>query len=76
MNAYVGIDIRHYQSGKSQTQDHINKRGKKRARMILFYMVRNMIRVQHYAANHIIDYYYKLKKDLPLKKGRSPPLPV
>jgi transposase len=27
-NAYIGIDIRRYQSGNYLAQDHINKRGK------------------------------------------------
>lgn len=62
LNAFVGIDIRRYQSGKSQAQDHINKRGNKKARMILYFAIRNMVRQQHAASNHIVDYYYKLKK--------------
>lgn len=70
LNAYVGIDIRRYQSGKSLALDHINKRGNKRARMILFFAVKNMIRAQHHAPNHIVDYYYKLKKGPSPKKEK------
>lgn len=70
LNAYVGIDIRRYQSGKSYAQDRINKRGNKRARMILFFAIKNMIRAQHHAPNHIVDYYYKLKKGPSPKKEK------
>lgn len=66
-NAYIGIDIRRYQSGKYLAQDHINKRGNPKGRKILFYIVKNMIKAQHAAPNHIVDYYYKLKKQ-PLPK--------
>lgn len=61
LNAFVGIDINRYQSGKYLRQDHINKRGDPKARMILYLIVKNMIRAQHTAPNHIVDYYYQLK---------------
>ena len=67
LNAYVGIDIRHYQSGKYLGKDHINKRGNAKARKILFFTIRNMISQQKAASNHVVDYYYKLKKQ-PLPK--------
>jgi transposase len=66
-NAYIGIDIRRYQSGKYLAQDHINKRGNPKGRKILFFIIKNMIRAQHSAPNHVVDYYYKLKKQ-PLPK--------
>ncbi len=66
-NAYIGIDIRRYQSGNYLAQDHINKRGNPKGRKILFFIVKNMIKAQHAAPNHIVDYYYKLKKQ-PLPK--------
>lgn len=62
INAYVGIDIRTYQSGTLQKKERINKRGNARARKILFFVVRNMLRKQKSAPNHIVDYYYKMKK--------------
>lgn len=62
LNAYVGIDIRTHQSGKMKKKDRINKRGNARARMILFFTIRNMLKTQKTAPNHIVDYYYKLKK--------------
>ena len=62
INAYVGSDIRTHQSGTMKKRDRINKRGNARARMILFYTVRNMLKVQKSGPNHIVDYYYKSKK--------------
>ncbi|OJG93702.1 hypothetical protein RV18_GL003631 [Enterococcus termitis] len=44
VNAFVGIDTRRYQSGKYLAQDHINKRGNPKARKILYFTVKNMIR--------------------------------
>lgn len=67
MNAYIGIDIRTYQSGTIQKKDRINKRGNAKARMIFFFIVRNMLRVQKASPNHIVDYYYKMRKQ-PFKK--------
>lgn len=62
LNAYVGIDIKRYQTGNTQYRDTINKRGNKKARRLLFWVVMNIIRGQRHYDNHIIDYYYKLKK--------------
>ncbi|GGA65624.1 hypothetical protein GCM10008025_06780 [Ornithinibacillus halotolerans] len=62
VNAFIGIDIRRYQSGKYAGQDRINKRGNPKGRKILYLIIRNMIRQQKAAPNHIVDYYYKLKK--------------
>lgn len=62
MNAYIGIDIRSYQSGTLQKKDRINKRGNAKARMIFYFIVRNMLRVQRTSSNHIVDYYYKMRK--------------
>lgn len=70
LNAYVGIDIRTHQSGTIRKKDRINKRGNARARMILFFTVRNMLKVQKKAPNHIVDYYYKLKKQPYSKKDK------
>lgn len=62
MNAYVGIDIRTYQSGSVHYKDRIQKRGNSRARMILYFSIQNMLKKQKVIENHLIDYYYKLKK--------------
>ena len=62
MNAYAGIDIQRYQSGKLQYQDRINKRGNKRLRKILFFMIMTMISKRKKSQNQIVDYYDQLKK--------------
>ncbi|MCC9079221.1 IS110 family transposase [Enterococcus faecium] len=49
LNAFVGIDIRRYHSGKYTGQDRINKRGNPKARKIIFFTIRNMIRQQRAA---------------------------
>lgn len=68
LNAFAGIDIRRYQSGKFKGQDHINKRGNPIARKLLYFAVGNMIRQQHNAPSHIVDYYYHLKQKRPYPK--------
>ncbi|BAP85452.1 transposase [Paucilactobacillus hokkaidonensis JCM 18461] len=62
LNDYIGIDLNRYQSGKYQRQDHINKRGNPHGRALVYIIVRNMIRQKAVANNHIVDYYYRLKK--------------
>ena len=53
VNAFIGIDIHRYQSGKYVGQDHINKRGNPKGRKILYFIVRNMILQQKAAPNHM-----------------------
>ena len=67
LNAFVGIDIRRYQSGNTLHKDRINKRGNKKLRKILFYMIQTMITQRRKANNHLVDYYDKLKTQ-PLRK--------
>lgn len=62
INAYAGIDIQRYQSGKLQYQDRINKRGNRRLRKILYFMVMSMISLRKKTKNRIVDYYDQLKK--------------
>lgn len=70
LNAYAGIDINRYQSGKYTRTDHINKRGNPKLRKILYLAVKNMVRQQAAAPNHIVDYYYKLKNGPTHKKDK------
>lgn len=56
INAYVGIDIQRYQSGKLQHQDRINKRGNKKLRKILFFMIMTMISQRKKSHNQIVDF--------------------
>ncbi|AYC28786.1 IS110 family transposase [Paenisporosarcina cavernae] len=62
VNAYCGIDIRRYQSGKFLAKDKINKRGNAHLRRLLYIVISNMIKSQRLSPNHVVDYYYKLKK--------------
>ncbi|MBW3492081.1 IS110 family transposase [Bacillus sp. FDAARGOS_1420] len=67
LNAYVGIDIRRYQSGNTHYKDKINKRGNNKLRKILVFMVTAMITLRKKIKNHLVEYYDKLKKQ-PLRK--------
>ena len=62
MNAFAGIDIRRYQSGKFLAKDYINKRRNKHLRKLLYIIIMNMIKQQRFSQNHLVDYYQKLKK--------------
>lgn len=62
LNAYAGIDIRRYQSGKFIAKDKINKRGNKHLRKLLYIIIQNMIKQRRFGQNHFVDYYDKLKK--------------
>jgi hypothetical protein len=61
LNAYAGIDIRRFQSGKTFFKDKINKRGNKHLRKLLFLIIQNMIKQRRFGHNHIVEYYDKLK---------------
>lgn len=61
LNAYAGIDIRRYQSGKFIAKDKINKRGNKHLRKLLYIIIQNMIKQRRFGQNHFVDYYDKLK---------------
>ncbi|GEK07726.1 IS110 family transposase [Schleiferilactobacillus harbinensis] len=64
INSYIGIDLRHYESGNYEAADHISKRGNPYARKILFRMIGTMDAVAKLPnhPNHIIDYYEKKKQ--------------
>lgn len=62
MNAFSGIDIRRYQSGKFLARDKINKRGNSHLRKLLYIIIMNMIKQKRFSENHLVDYYQKLKK--------------
>ncbi len=62
MNAFSGIDIRRYQSGKFLARDKINKRGNSHLRKLLYIIIMNMLKQQRLTDNHLVDYYHKLKK--------------
>lgn len=62
LNAFAGIDIRRYQSGKFIAKDKINKRGNKHLRKLLYLIIQNMIKIRRFGQNHFVDYYDKMKK--------------
>ncbi|HHU6750032.1 TPA: transposase [Staphylococcus pseudintermedius] len=62
LNAFVGIDIKRYQSGTSKRRDTINKRGNKKARRLLYLIIMNMLRGRNHYQSHIADDYYKLRE--------------
>lgn len=62
LNAFVGIDLRHYASGNYVAADRISKRGNPYARKILYNTVIDMISVSRYSPSHINDYYQNKKQ--------------
>ena len=59
---YNGSLSNRYQSGKYIKGDTINRRGSNQGRAVETDMIRSMLRNQGKIQNHLIDYYYKLKK--------------
>ena len=62
INAFIGIDLRHYKSGNFLAQEHITKRGNPHARKILFKTIHNIASVSHTKPYHIADFYEKRKR--------------
>ncbi len=59
INAFIGIDLRHYESGKFLAKEHITKRGNPYARKILFKCIHNIASASHTNPCHIADFYEK-----------------
>ncbi|SNV38782.1 transposase [Streptococcus acidominimus] len=62
INAFIGIDLRHYESGNLLAKEHITKRGNPYARKILFKCIHNMASASHTNPCHIADFYEKRKR--------------
>ncbi|MDW5566209.1 IS110 family transposase [Streptococcus mutans] len=62
INAFIGIDLRHYESGNYLAQEHITKRGNPYARKILFKCIHNIVSASHTNPCHIADFYEKRKR--------------
>ena len=62
INAFIGIDLRHYESGDFLGQEHITKRGNPYARKILFKCIHNIASPSHINPCHIADFYEKRKR--------------
>lgn len=66
INAFIGIDLRHYQSGDYLAQEHITKRGNPYARKILFKTIHNIVSVKRFKPCHFADFYEKRKRQSPI----------
>ena len=62
INAFIGIDLRHYESGNFLAQEHMTKRGNPYARKILFKCIHNIAAASHTNPCHIADFYEKRKR--------------
>ncbi|GLB79212.1 IS110 family transposase [Streptococcus alactolyticus] len=62
INAFIGIDLRHYESGNFLAKEHITKRGNPYARKILFKCIHNIAAASHTKPCHIADFYEKRKR--------------
>ena len=62
INAFIGIDLRHYESGNFLAKEHITKRGNPYARKILFKCIHNIASASHTNPCHIADFYERRKR--------------
>ena len=62
INAFIGIDLRHYESGNFLAKEHITKRGNPYARKILFKCIHNIASASHTNPCHIANFYEKRKR--------------
>ena len=62
INAFIGIDLKHYESGDFLAQEHITKRGNPYARKILYKCIHNIAAASHTNPCHIADFYEKRKR--------------
>lgn len=69
INAFVGIDLIHYQSGDYTASEHIRKRGNPYARKILFKAVLNIISASRRSTPNNISLFYDRKKQSSGPKG-------
>ena len=64
INAFIGIDLKHYESGNFLAKEHITKRGNPYARKILFKCIHNIASASHTNPCHIADFYGETKKTI------------
>lgn len=62
INAFIGIDLRHFESGNFLAKEHITKRGNPYAKKILFKCIHNIASASHTNPCHIADFYEKRKR--------------
>lgn len=70
LNAFIGIDLRHYESGNFIAADHISKRGNHIARAVLYRAISNIASAARWHPNHVNDFYQRRKKQLPVVNGK------
>ena len=66
INAFIGIDLRHYESGNFLAKEHITKRGNPYASKILFKYIHNIASASHTNPCNIADFYEKRTRHLEL----------
>ncbi|HEL1801290.1 TPA: IS110 family transposase, partial [Streptococcus suis] len=71
INAFIGIDLRHYESGNFLAKEHITKRGNPYARKILFKCIHNIASASHTNPCHIADFYEKRKRQSQMTSTKS-----
>lgn len=71
INAFIGIDLRHHESGNMLAKEHITKRGNPYARKILFKCIHNIVSASHTNPCHIADFYEKRKRQSQGKSTKS-----
>lgn len=69
INAFVGIDLVHYQSGNYTASEHIRKCGNSYARKILFKAILNIVSASRRKAPTNISLFYDRKKQSSSSKG-------
>lgn len=69
INAFIGIDLSHYESGQYTASDHIRKCGNSYARKILFKAVLNVISVSRRTTPNNISLIYDRKKQSSSPRG-------
>ena len=62
INAFMEIDLRHYEPGNFLAKEHITKRGNPYARKTLFKCIHNIASASHTNPFHIADFYEKRKR--------------
>ena len=62
INAYIGIDLRHYESGNFLAKEHITRRGNPYARKILLKCIHKIASASHTNPGYIADFYEKRKR--------------
>ena len=62
INAFIGIDLKHYESGDFLGQEHITKRGNPYARKILYKCIHNIASASHTNPCPIADFYAQISE--------------